>query len=113
MRKRNAKDSFRSTAQWQHKAEEIKARDNYLCQICIRDLYNTTYRVKSDRLSVHHAIPLQIDYSKRLDNDNLITLCDKHHEMAENGAIPYEVVRGIIDEQECGVSPAVWKGHKK
>lgn len=105
IRKRNDKDSFRSTAQWQRKTEEIKERDSYLCQICIRDLYDTTCRLNGNRLSVHHAIPLQIDYDKRLDNDNLITICDKHHELAESGAIPYTTIKDIIDEQERGVSP--------
>lgn len=112
IRKRNEKDSFRSTALWQRKTEEIKERDEFLCQICIRDLYKTINRLNGNRLSVHHAIPLQVDFDKRLDNDNLITLCDTHHEMAENGRIPYEVIKEIIDEQESGVSPRINNGEK-
>ena len=37
--------------------------------------------------SVHHIVPLVEDYEKRLDDDNLITLCSRHHEMAEKGDI--------------------------
>ena len=34
-------DKFRWTRVWQKKREDIKKRDLYLCQICIRELYNT------------------------------------------------------------------------
>ena len=111
-KKRNIKDAFRSTAVWQRKTVEIKERDGYLCQICLRDLYGTKIRVNNLRLSVHHAIPLQEDYEKRLDNDNLLTVCDMHHEMAESGEIPYEEIKKIIDEQEQGVSPVEKSGSK-
>ncbi len=36
---------------------------------------------------MHHIIPLSADYEKRLDDDNLITLCRFHHEQAERGII--------------------------
>lgn len=45
-------------------------------------------------------MPINADWDKRLDDDNLITVCSMHHEMAENGEIPYEVLKEIIDEQE-------------
>lgn len=96
----NNKDKFRWTTAWQKKREEIKGRDKFLCQACIRNLSGTLNRYTYDSLSVHHAIPLEDDFDKRLDNDNLITLCEQHHEMAERGEIPYKVIKSIIDEQE-------------
>ena len=36
----------------------------------------------------------------RRRDKNLLTVCEMHHEMAESGEIPYEVVKRIIDEQE-------------
>jgi len=93
-------DKFRSTQAWQDKREEIKQRDNYLCQICIRNLYNTVNQFTYDGLSVHHAVPMSNDYDKRLDSNNLIALCGAHHEMAESGEIPREGVLSIIWEQE-------------
>jgi 5-methylcytosine-specific restriction endonuclease McrA len=92
-------DKFRWTKEWQDKRTEIKERDNYLCQVCIRKLYNTTNQYTYDNISVHHAIPLSVNYDKRLDNDNLITVCDYHHEMAEKGIIDYKTIKNIIDEQ--------------
>ena len=53
-----------------------------------------------NELSVHHNIPINENYNRRLDNDNLITVCSYHHEMCESGEIPREAVQRIIDEQE-------------
>ena len=93
-------DKFRWTKAWQNKREEIKKRDLCLCQICIRELYDTVNKYNCDLLSVHHNIPLAENFDLRLENSNLITVCDFHHELCENGRIPREVVQKIIDEQE-------------
>lgn len=93
-------DKFRCTSLWQKKREEIKKRDLYLCQICIRELYDTINKYNTEHLSVHHNIPINEDYNKRLDNNNLLTVCDQHHELCENEKIPREEVQRIIDEQE-------------
>lgn len=93
-------DKFRWTRIWQKKREEIKKRDLYLCQICIRELYDTVDKYNTEKLSVHHNVPINEDYDKRLDNDNLLTVCNHHHEMCESGEIPRDEVQRIIDEQE-------------
>lgn len=93
-------DKFRWTRKWQKKREEIKQRDLYLCQICIRELYDTRNKYNMNNLGVHHNIPLNEDFNKRLDNDNLLTVCDFHHEMCEKQQIPRNEVQKIIDEQE-------------
>ena len=93
-------DKFRSSSEWQSKREEIKERDQYLCQVCIRNLYGTVNQYTYNNLSVHHAEPLESAWEKRLDNDNLITGCDMHNEMMESGEIPRDEVLNIIKEQE-------------
>lgn len=100
--KKKTKDSkankFRSTKAWLNKREEIKTRDKCLCQMCINNRYFTINIYNYDKLEVHHITPIEEDYNKRLDNDNLITLCNFHHKMAECGKIPreelYEIVAG-------------------
>lgn len=47
-------DKFRSSSAWNKKREQIKQRDNYLCQICIRKLHNTIEKYTYDNISVHH-----------------------------------------------------------
>ncbi len=95
------KDKFRWAKVWQDKREEIRQRDLGLCQICIRKLYNTVKQYNYDDISVHHAIPLEEDFERRLDNDILLTMCSFHHEMAESGEIPRKVILEIIQEQEA------------
>ena len=99
------RSKFRWTSTWQRKREEIKRRDLYLCQICIRELYNTIYKYNTEDLEVHHNIPINEDYNKRLDNDNLLTVCHTHHEMCESGEIQREEVQTIINEQENKNTP--------
>lgn len=93
---RTKKNKFRSTAVWQHKTVEIRERDNYLCVACFNNLNGTIRKLNHDDLSVHHIEPLEERYDLRFDNDNLITLCRNHHEMAENGAISKADLKKII-----------------
>ena len=60
-------DRFRSTAAWTRKSRQIKERDF--------------------GLEVHHIVPLAEDFDRRLDDDNLITLCQAHHKAAERGEV--------------------------
>lgn len=91
---------FRNSNSWKKKRREIKERDLYLCQICIRNLYDTKVRMNGKDISVHHAVSLEQDFSKRLDDGNLLTLCERHHKMAEDGEIPVRTVLEIIRQQE-------------
>ena len=91
---------FRNTADWKNMREKIKRRDNYFCQICIRNLYGTRRQYNFENLQVHHAVPINIDQSLALDSSNLLTLCSIHHQMCDNGKISYEKVKEIIDQQE-------------
>ena len=90
-------DKFRKTKRWTNKSIEIRQRDRYLCRVCEANLYNTVQRFNYSELDVHHIIPINEDYNKRLDNDNLITLCRYHHKMADDGKIPKEELYGLIN----------------
>lgn len=96
-------DKFRNTAIWQKKRNEIKVRDRYLCQVCLRNLYNTLSLLNHKTVEVHHITPIEQDYNRRLDNDNLISLCSYHHKMADKGEIPREELYDIVKEiTRCG-----------
>lgn len=95
---------FRSSWAWQRKREEIQQRDLHLCQICLRGLYDTIARQYNYKdVQVHHIIPIVKAWGKRLDAGNLISLCKYHHEMAEAGRIPAEVLFRMAQEQIAGV----------
>ena len=91
---------FRNSSEWNRKRLEIRARDNYLCQICIRELYGTRRKYNCEGLQVHHVVPINANEALRLDNSNLITLCSMHHAMCDRGEIPYDEVKEIIKQQE-------------
>ena len=87
---------FRNTKAWAKKSKEIRERDKYLCQVCLSGKYNTFNVLNYDKIEVHHIVPLSVDYNKRLDNGNLITLCKFHHIMAEKGEISQEELKKLI-----------------
>ena len=64
---RTTQNSFRSTQAWKQKSLEIRERDHYLCQVCLRNLYGTISRYNNRQIEVHHIVPL---YTKRgIDRD--------------------------------------------
>ncbi len=90
---------FRSKHIWTQKSRQIRARDGFLCQICVRNLYKTVKQYNAEQLEVHHIVSVQEDYDLRLEENNLITLCERHHQMAERGEIPAKVLQEIVLEQ--------------
>ena len=95
--------AFRKTYAWQMKSREIRHRDFDMCRVCKDGTYGTFKPPGIEKLlHVHHIEPLEENFSRRLDDDNLITCCTGHHEMAEGGEIPREYLHGLAK------SPARW-----
>lgn len=88
-------DKFRNTSRWRKKRKQIKSRDLYMCRFC----FLAEKKITTGNLSVHHIVPLNIDYGKRLDDNNLITLCRNHHEQAESGIISAKSLEELITKQ--------------
>lgn len=67
-------NKFYKSKEWIKGRQLAIVRDHALCRDCLdRDVitpYNT----------VHHIIPIKEDWSKRLDIDNLICLCESCHQ---------------------------------
>lgn len=91
---------LRNSPKWQKKRQQIKKRDLYLCQICIRDLYNPLRKFNYEDLEVHHAVSIEQDKNLALKSNNLITLCSYHHRLCDSGKIPINEVKQIIEQQE-------------
>lgn len=88
--------NFRNSVVWQEKREYIKRRDNYMCVACLVGFSGSTKRITTVGLSVHHITPLAVNFDLRLDDNNLITLCKLHHDLAENGVIPAEKLKALV-----------------
>jgi hypothetical protein len=92
----NREDLFRWSYAWKCKREHILKRDIYLCRACFENLPFTVRRFNSEELSVHHIQSLKTNWELRLEDENLITLCRAHHELAESGEIPAEKLLKIV-----------------
>lgn len=95
-RKETVASKFCNTRACRDKRNDIINRDKALCQICIRNLHNTLPKQYNNNVQVHHITPIIEDYDKRLDDNNLITLCIYHHHMAEHGQITRKKLYEII-----------------
>lgn len=70
---------FRNSKWWKIKVKQIMKDYHYQCQLC---KYNGIDRVADE---VHHIIPLSVDFEKRLDDNNLIPLCEQCHDDVHRG----------------------------
>lgn len=68
---------FHQSYAWKKKRKEIKELYDGKCAIC----------GSSKNLQVHHIVPIQIIPTLKLDNDNLIAVCEKCHREIHNGII--------------------------
>ena len=93
-------ERFRSSIAWQKMRAYIRERDGYLCRVCLEKDELTRDKYQTRGLQVHHIVPLAEDFGKRLDEDNLITLCARCHEDAEKGRIARERLRAIVATSE-------------
>ena len=82
--------------------EEIKERDLYLCRACAENIPPTIRQYNYEELEVHHIVKLADDYERRLDNDNLITLCVLHHKMADKGLIKPSQLTALVNKPPAG-----------
>lgn len=94
-------DEFRWGRDWKAKRLAIRERDYHCCRVCLElgDRYGTYSgrNVQVNNLSVHHINSLSEDWSGRLTDGNLITLCSYHHQMAEDGKINKKELKQLAE----------------
>lgn len=74
---------------WTRKSKLIRERDYFCCRYCLE----VEGQINSENLSVHHIDSIKEAEESWLDDDNLITLCNLHHEEAEKGIISREKLK--------------------
>lgn len=82
---------FYQTEEWMELRDDILERDGFRCRVC----------GASGNLRVHHIIPRKYKYIAGFDIDspaNLITLCDRHHTMADRKVDKYG---NKLEVEEC------------
>lgn len=101
-RRGNNADRFRRSTSWTEMSRRVRARDFYMCLCCADGIYKTDGTevsiVETDNISVHHITPLEEDFSQRLDEHNLISVCATHHEMCEAQMISRDKQRELVNK---------------
>lgn len=67
-------NKFYKSKEWIKGRQLAIVRDHALCRDCLDKDVITPYN------TVHHIVPIKKDWSKRLDIDNLICLCESCHQ---------------------------------
>ncbi|NTW04543.1 MAG: HNH endonuclease [Peptococcaceae bacterium] len=69
---------FYKSTKWKNKRAHILRRDEYMCRECKR------YGKTAAATTVHHIYPLEHRPDLALVNENLVSLCNDHHEKMHN-----------------------------
>ena len=64
---------FYNSAEWKKLRNQKFYDADGLCELCRKN------GIIKEAKEIHHKIPLNVDWSKRLDYDNLIALCSDCH----------------------------------
>jgi 5-methylcytosine-specific restriction endonuclease McrA len=73
--------NFRYRVSYKDFKKKILERDNYSCKYCGVGKFNM---LECPRIDVHHIKPVKYFPSLRLEESNAISLCSRHHKIADN-----------------------------
>ena len=93
--KKTEEQKQRSSYAWTNKSIEVRKKASYLCEVC-RDKGVYTY----SGVEVHHIEKLRERPDLLLDNYNLIALCKRHHEEADEGLLDKDYLRDLAKKRE-------------
>ena len=86
--------AFYKTTGWKQARKSALARDNYLCQDCLKMGYVVPAQ------TVHHIIPIKIMWQLRLIIDNIICLCESCHQQRHRKLNEKEIKKML---QNCNI----------
>ena len=86
--------AFYKTTGWKQARKAALARDNYLCQDCLKMGYVVPAQ------TVHHIIPIKIMWQLRLIIDNMICLCESCHQQRHRKLNEKEIKKML---QNCNI----------
>ena len=88
--RRTAEHEFRSKKIWTDKSLDIRTRDHFCCQLCLRDILRPPAlpQINTQEVQVHHITPVAEDPDAALD------------ELCEQGTVSRDQLRRIAAEQE-------------
>lgn len=92
---------FYGSIEWKNKRNEVKDNSYHLCEIC------AARGILKDAEHVHHIVSVWIKegFDKRLDDSNLISLCEECHNQVHNKDI--ELLYGLSGYVESFIEDGV------
>lgn len=87
---------FYNTIHWKRMSKYIKNKYNEVCLKCL-----LKYKILTPSDVAHHIVPIREDYSKRLEEKNLIPLCHGCHNRIDHINYTEEMkdeLRSILEE---------------
>lgn len=70
--------SFYNSPEWKNLRNRKFYASNGLCELCYKE------GIIKEAREIHHIVPINENWSKRLEYDNLIALCPAHHQEMHN-----------------------------
>ena len=77
-------DSFYQSKSWKLLRSQKFYASNGLCELCLKD------GIINEAREIHHIVPIEKDWNKRLDYQNLIALCPEHHNLMHERISPLQ-----------------------
>lgn len=77
-------DSFYQSKEWSLLRNQKFYDAEGLCELCRKN------GIIKEAKEVHHIVPIEIDWSKRLEYENLIALCSDCHNAIHNRQSPLQ-----------------------
>lgn len=77
-------DSFYQSKEWSLLRNQKFYDADGLCELCRKN------GIIKEAKEVHHIVPIEIDWSKRLDYDNLLALCSDCHNLQHERISPLQ-----------------------
>lgn len=77
-------DTFYNSKQWKNLRATKFYDSNGICEMCLKD------GIINEAREIHHIVPIEKDWNKRLDYENLIALCPEHHNLMHERISPLQ-----------------------
>ena len=85
-------DSFYQSKEWSLLRNQKFYDADGLCELCRKN------GIIKEAKEVHHIVPIEIDWSKRLDYNNLIALCSDCHNAQHERISPLQKFLNVWDK---------------
>ena len=105
----NIRADFRESPEYIETLKRVRARDGYRCRLCGRKITTLPSDQEQEKLEVHHLYSYTDYIEKRMDMNNMISLCPRCHILfnnltSDNITKIFDITRNQNKEQQNGTN---------